>query len=63
MKSKEVQDKSYVALVLYVCILYAVYGLVVGYYYHYYYYCLLFNPIVGCLLLPVELYLLILLNV
>ena len=26
------------------------------YYYYYYYYCLLFNPIVGCLLLSVELY-------
>ena len=31
-------------------------------YYYYYYYCLLFNPIVGCLLLSVELYLLFYLN-
>ena len=73
MKSKEIQDKSSVVLVLGVywvcvgCVLVDIWhsgympymGWYFGYYYYYYDYCLVFNPIVGCLLLSVELCLLI----
>ena len=73
MKSKQVQDKSYVVIVLSVywvffgCVMVDIWhsgympyiGWYFGYYHYYYYYCLLLNPIVGSLLLSVELYLLI----
>ena len=73
MKSKEIQDKSYVVMVLGACWVrvgcvlvdiwhsgYMPYmGWYFGYYYYHYYCFLLFNPIVGCLLLLVELYLLV----
>ena len=56
MKSKEMQDKAMLRW-YYLCVFGMPYmGL--GYHYYYYYYRLLFSPIVGCLLLPVELYLL-----